>query len=54
MKVCSLGHAGIAFEGWNCPCCEAIHKAEQLEDQMKELQSEVEHLKTVIEECGDE
>ena len=48
MKLCKRGHWEICYDeyekggpAYDCPFCEALKKIEELEQEVKELQAEV-------------
>lgn len=40
-----MGHEEVAYEGWNCPVCEALKDKEKIENDMVDLKQEVDDLR---------
>lgn len=40
MNLCSSGHEEVCYESEPCPCCEAITKINELEEEIDDLKSE--------------
>ncbi len=45
MDLCSFQHEEICYESRNCPLCEANNTIEELKEQVKNLEKEIENLK---------
>ena len=45
MNICEEGHEEIVIEGRRCPLCDALQEISNLEDKIRELETEEDNLK---------